>query len=149
MSLFAVKSFAYNAILTNKIDSIISLRSADKLITTISPGNTVEIELDPYTAYAFSYKGQWAEQGLGTIQKYSYMVYQITPVNRASGIINIETRIQSDGQDGYVDNVNDGAGNQVFGGICFKDTGVSCKLSDGDKLKQLLISFEPINNKIK
>ena len=134
-----------NANITNKTNTELYLKAAGQTISSISPNNTVSLELDPYTAYALSYKGQWADQGLGTIQKYTNLVYQITPVNRVSGISNIEANIQADGNSGYVDNVNDSAGNNVYGGLCKQDTGgITCSLSNGDTLKQLNVTFKNI-----
>jgi len=93
----------------------------------------------------FHIKGEWADQGLGTIQKYTDLVYQITPVNRVNGISNIRANVQADGSDGYVENVNNREGKNVYGGICKQDTGgVTCLLSAGDTLKQLNIMFQHI-----
>ncbi|WP_119343359.1 hypothetical protein [Facilibium subflavum] len=136
---------AYNANFTNNTDTQATLKAAGNVVTTIDANSSVSLQLDPYTAYALSYKGKWADQGLGTIQKYTNLVYQITPVNPASGINNINVSIQADGQDGYVHNVND-AGNNVYGGICSQDTGgVTCTLSQGAGLKQLHVVLENIN----
>ncbi|ROS00186.1 hypothetical protein EDC56_2823 [Sinobacterium caligoides] len=144
-TLVSGNALAYNTNITNTTSVEVTIKAGSKVIATIEPDKTVITELNPYTSYAFSYQGQWAPQGLGTIQKYTDLVYQITPQDRANGRVNIETSLQTDSGNGHVDNVNNSAGSNVYGGICDQDNGgITCTLSKGDSLKQLNIIFKGI-----
>ena len=137
--------FAYKATLTNKTSVDIMLKVVGKTVMTVSPDSVVSKDLDPYTVYALSYKGEWADQGLGAIQKYTDMAYLITPVDSAPGIADINVDIKADSRRGYVNNVNGPTGGAVYGGICKQDVGgVACMLATSDTLKNLSLSFSPV-----
>lgn len=130
--------FAYDASFTNNTDKTISITTGDTTVSTVSASKTVNLELDPYAAYTFNYQGQWAMQGLGTIQKYTNIVYQITPAAVVDTAINVS--ITADGETGITTNKT---GTEPSG-ICADDTGgITCTLSSGDNLDNLTITFDP------
>jgi len=135
--------FAYNATITNNIGTTVTIQSQQGS-QTIGPGATKSFSLDPYTTYNFTYQGQWAPQGIMTIQKYTNLVAQTTPRTPANGLLNIKINLNADNTLGYVDILTQN-GLDVYGGICNYDTGgVTCTLAQGINLNQLNVNLSLI-----
>lgn len=135
-------AFAYNATIVNNSSKIVTLKAAGNPVCTILASSQSPCELNPYTSYQAVYAGQWSDQGLFTIQKYSDLVLQLTPIAYNQALTGYKIDIQADGTSGYAYNFLNNSAKPVMGGSCFADMGgVTCKLANGDQLNNLTLTL--------
>lgn len=140
-----VNANAYTAQIENQSSLDISVKSAGNVVCSIPAKNTKSCTLDAYTAYQVTYPGKWADQGLFTLQKYSYQVLQITPVQSNPALTEFLVDYQATGSNNYAGTIRsfqNSDGSFDYAGNCNPDSGgVTCQLSAGEDLNQLNIKL--------
>ena len=141
--------FAYTANIDNQSNLDLVVKANGSTICTIKAKTKSGCNnLDAYTAYAVNYKlNVTSEQGLFTLQKYSYQVLQSTPVTSSSAlahyVISYQANYNGGSYVGVLDNFINSQGGYNLSGACSADNGgVTCKLSTGDNLQQLNITAQ-------
>ena len=146
----SLSAFAYNLQVTNNSKLEITITAAGATVCTIpASSSSTTCTLNAYTAYQATYPGQWAPQGLFTIQKYDYQVLQTTPVIANQALAEFIIDVNADNKyTGSVDTFETSSKATSETGTCKADTGnsVTCQLSDSDDLANLTLTLNSSYN---
>ncbi len=137
------ETLRYNLTVTNKSAVAVSIQAAGATQCSISPNATTSCQLGVYTTYQAIYPGQYAQQGIFTIQKNTNSVLQTTPRTANSAIADFVINVNANnGYSGSVDTFLNSSGGIVASGSCRPDSGgVTCTLANGDSLRNLNITL--------
>lgn len=133
----------YSATFSNVSPVDLKIKTGGNVVANIAAGTKQQsLTLDPYTTYSVVYSGTYADQGAFTIQKYTDLVIQNTPVAAASGLQDLQVNYSSNNKQfvGSFNNILQG-GQPKFSGDCKKDgsSGVVCTIANNDRISSLLV----------
>lgn len=133
----------YSATFSNTSPVDLKIKAGGNVVANIAAGTKQQsLTLNPYTTYNVVYSGTYADQGAFTIQKYTDLVIQNTPVAAASGLQDLQVNYSSNNKQfvGSFNNILQG-GQPKFSGDCKKDgsSGVVCTIATNDRISSLLV----------